>query len=221
MKSPKLAKLVSLLVLIAVLIRTSKALRPFTDVSNGKLDDHTDKVLKNLFDEELEYSSSVQNVHQGSENIELYNNDLELEKPEKATKESLKALILDIFAKQRHDSNLVLKDQARKKIIESLEHLELDVKTQSFSMRYGRTIQGLNIIGVLPGKFRGTANDKVLVFGAHYDTVRGAPGVDDNGSGSAAVLKAAQLLSPFRGKLASTILFTFFDLEEYVSRMVC
>lgn len=41
-----------------------------------------------------------------------------------------------------------------------------------------------------------------------------APGVDDNGSGSAAVMEVAKRLAPFRGRLPYTIMFVLFDLEE-------
>jgi hypothetical protein len=41
----------------------------------------------------------------------------------------------------------------------------------------------------------GTASRDVLVFSAHYDTVRGTPGADDNASGVAGVLELARVLS--------------------------
>ena len=39
-----------------------------------------------------------------------------------------------------------------------------------------------------------------VVLGAHYDTVRGCPGANDNGSGVAVLLEAAQQLARVRGK---------------------
>lgn len=38
------------------------------------------------------------------------------------------------------------------------------------------------------------ATDEILVVGAHYDTVRGTPGADDNASGVAVLLELARLL---------------------------
>src|SRR5262245_25576549 len=38
------------------------------------------------------------------------------------------------------------------------------------------------------------SNPDVIVVGAHYDSVRGSPGANDNGSGTAAVLELARLL---------------------------
>ncbi len=39
------------------------------------------------------------------------------------------------------------------------------------------------------------ASDGIVVFGAHYDTVTGCPGANDNGTGVAAVLEMARLIS--------------------------
>ena len=80
---------------------------------------------------------------------------------------------------------------------------------------------GTNIVAVLPGTYWGTPNDKVvigmsaelilplflslssylfsyciqvLVVGAHWDTVTNTGGLDDNGSGVAAMLELGKLL---------------------------
>ncbi|KAI2806162.1 hypothetical protein BLOT_005173 [Blomia tropicalis] len=71
-----------------------------------------------------------------------------------------------------------------------------------------------NIISILPGKYRGTLRDEIYLIGAHYDTVRKSCGVDDNGSGSAAVIEIARLLTKHKCYFNKTIIFTLFDLEE-------
>lgn len=53
----------------------------------------------------------------------------------------------------------------------------------------------------------------VLVVGAHYDTVPGCPGADDNGTGIAALLELARSMS--RAKPSSTVRFVAFTNEEY------
>lgn len=53
-----------------------------------------------------------------------------------------------------------------------------------------------NIEALLPGV---RANSSVVI-GAHYDTVRGSPGANDNASGVAALLELARLLKEFRPK---------------------
>ena len=52
-----------------------------------------------------------------------------------------------------------------------------------------------------------------FLVGAHYDTVPGSPGADDNGSGVAVLLVLAELLSQQQPK--RSIHFVAFDLEEY------
>lgn len=54
------------------------------------------------------------------------------------------------------------------------------------------------------------------MIGAHYDTVPKSPGVDDNGSGSVAVLELARLLHKHQCKLNMTVIFVLFDMEEDV-----
>ena len=67
----------------------------------------------------------------------------------------------------------------------------------------------VNVIGRLQGSRRG---QKILVVGAHYDTLAESPGADDNASGLAALLEVARALSPLRGRL--TLQFVAFSLEE-------
>ena len=54
--------------------------------------------------------------------------------------------------------------------------------------------------------------EKVLVIGAHYDTVMGTPGADDNASGVAGLLELARLLSD--RVFDKTIQLVAFTLEE-------
>ena len=54
--------------------------------------------------------------------------------------------------------------------------------------------QGTNILGILPGSGWGTADDRILVVGAHWDTVHESGGVDDNGGGVSALLELARLV---------------------------
>ena len=58
---------------------------------------------------------------------------------------------------------------------------------------------------------RGTGND-IIVLGAHYDSVEGAPGANDNGSGVATLLEMARALSQKSHK--DTLMFIAFDAEE-------
>jgi Zn-dependent M28 family amino/carboxypeptidase len=80
------------------------------------------------------------------------------------------------------------------------------VRHQSFEFA-GNTYQ--NVIAELKGR---TSPEKVLIIGAHYDTVRTTPGADDNASGVAGLLRLAKLLAGRpRDK---TVRFVAFALEE-------
>ena len=80
------------------------------------------------------------------------------------------------------------------------------VSHQSFKFA-GNTYQ--NVIAELKGR---TSPEKVLVAGAHYDTVRTTPGADDNASGVAGLLRLAKLLA---GRPQDkTVRFAAFALEE-------
>ena len=69
---------------------------------------------------------------------------------------------------------------------------------------------GNNIEGTLPGIDE--SSDEIYIICAHYDSVPGSPGADDDGSGTAAVLAAANIMSQF--EFNHTIRFVAFDGEE-------
>jgi Zn-dependent M28 family amino/carboxypeptidase len=80
------------------------------------------------------------------------------------------------------------------------------VERRPFSAR-GETVA--NVQAELPGTDRAA---EVVLVGAHYDTVRGSPGANDNGSGIAALIELARLLHA--APLARTIRFVGFANEE-------
>jgi Zn-dependent M28 family amino/carboxypeptidase len=66
-----------------------------------------------------------------------------------------------------------------------------------------------NIVVEKPG---GGRPEDILLVGAHYDSVLGSPGANDNGSGVAALLELARLLADHR--LARSVRFVAFVNEE-------
>jgi Zn-dependent M28 family amino/carboxypeptidase len=66
-----------------------------------------------------------------------------------------------------------------------------------------------NIVAVREGE---DPSAPMVLVGAHYDSVRGTPGADDNASGVATLLEAARLLAS--ETFTSTIEFVAFNLEE-------
>ena len=71
----------------------------------------------------------------------------------------------------------------------------------------GKVVKNLEVI--VPGT---TVADELVVIGAHYDSVYGSPGANDNGSGVAAVLEFARLFA--RKPVARTIRLVTFVNEE-------
>lgn len=65
-----------------------------------------------------------------------------------------------------------------------------------------------NVIAELPG----TTSDNVVMAGAHLDSVQAGPGINDNGSGSAALLEIAESMS--KVKPHNTVRFAFWGAEE-------
>lgn len=80
------------------------------------------------------------------------------------------------------------------------------VKVQSFPSR-DLTLDNVEV--ELPGR---SSPDEIVVVGAHYDTVVGSPGANDNGSGVAALLEIARLLA--QAAPARTVRFVAFANEE-------
>ncbi len=68
---------------------------------------------------------------------------------------------------------------------------------------------GINVIGVLPGVEK---PDEHVIVAAHYDSVIGCGGADDNASGVAGALEAARVLSTQR--YARTLVVACWDEEE-------
>ncbi|MFC3897330.1 M28 family peptidase [Lentzea rhizosphaerae] len=69
---------------------------------------------------------------------------------------------------------------------------------------------GPNVIAEWPG---GNANN-VYMFGAHLDSVTAGPGINDNGSGSAALLETALVLSRTNPSMLNKVRFAWWTDEE-------
>ena len=81
----------------------------------------------------------------------------------------------------------------------------LSVESDTFT-HLGRSYR--NIIG----RAGPESSAPLIILGAHFDSVEGTPGADDNASGVAVLLEAARILSGLR--LRSPVLFSAFNLEE-------
>lgn len=126
----------------------------------------------------------------------------------------------EIFTRPRSDDyNRQMKESARNAILSKMKEYGLEAFTQSFTANRrggGGPQKGINLIGIAPGRSRGTGQDKILLVGAHYDTVQNSAGIDDNASGMIVLLEIARILSN-QPQLNHTVMFVGFDLEELVS----
>jgi hypothetical protein len=96
---------------------------------------------------------------------------------------------------------------AARYIYQELQKAELTVWKEPFQWE-GRWFH--NVVA----EKRGCASpDRVLILGAHYDTVPGSPGADDNASAVAVLLEVAKQVQGTT--LSSTVRFIAFALEEY------
>jgi len=86
------------------------------------------------------------------------------------------------------------------------EFSALGLRVESDPFRYrGRNYR--NILARTPAR-----RAPLVILGAHFDSVEGSPGADDNASGVAVLLESARLLSAM--SLKSEVLFCAFNLEE-------
>jgi aminopeptidase YwaD len=98
-------------------------------------------------------------------------------------------------------------EQVAQYIQAELSRNGLEVKEDPFQWE-GKTYK--NILAVKRGK---AWPDRVVVLGAHYDTVPGSPGADDNASAIAVLLEVAREIQEI--SLESTLKLIAFNLEEY------
>ncbi|MBN1352441.1 M28 family peptidase [candidate division KSB1 bacterium] len=102
-----------------------------------------------------------------------------------------------------HYENL---ENAYRYIKTTLESFQIRVNSQNYQY------QNKEVHNVI-AEIQGTADkDEVLIVGAHYDSVSGSPGADDNASGIAGLLELARLYRSIAPR--HTIRFIAFTLEE-------
>ncbi len=125
---------------------------------------------------------------------------------------------IDAIAQPRHTQ--IQKAAARRYITTQMIDYGLIPIEQPYAQA---NLTGTNIVVTIPGADPGA---ETVVLGAHYDTVEGSPGADDNGSAIATLLEAARIFSsqqfpgkaspsqPDTVKLPNTLKLVFFDQEE-------
>ncbi|HNS53174.1 MAG TPA: M20/M25/M40 family metallo-hydrolase [Syntrophales bacterium] len=96
--------------------------------------------------------------------------------------------------------------RAKEYILSVLQHQGVPVGRQTFEFE-GRPYE--NLVVTIEGRER---RDETVIIGAHYDTIEGTPGADDNASGVAVLLELCRALQDFRPE--RTLKLIFFTLEE-------
>ncbi|XP_063435862.1 uncharacterized protein LOC134716784 [Mytilus trossulus] len=139
----------------------------------------------------------------------------------RADLEYMKTVIRSHFSDTRHHDPQysAYKQAAKQFIFDEFKRFGLDTEYHTFNdTAVSSTATFQSVIGVLKGTRFGTADDLISGLGAHYDTVNTSKGVDDNGSGVAAMLEVVRQITNINNsgyKSKNTIIFVSFDLEEY------
>jgi Zn-dependent M28 family amino/carboxypeptidase len=117
----------------------------------------------------------------------------------------LHALVADSIAQlaSAPRSTTTERDTARAYLADQLARMGWDPQLQSYPT-------GANVYAAIEST---TGSAQRIVVGAHFDTVAGSPGANDNATGVAAALAVARYLrdTPCRGP---TVIVAFFDEEE-------
>jgi len=97
--------------------------------------------------------------------------------------------------------------------INSSNHIKNYFESLGFDSVYFHTWQSGSIPNVIAVKYGKLYPDETYLVGGHYDVyTNGAPGADDNGSGSAAIMEIARVMSPL--SYQRTLKYVLFSGEE-------
>jgi Zn-dependent M28 family amino/carboxypeptidase len=122
--------------------------------------------------------------------------------------ENLKAHVLAVASEEHNVGHPKALERSARYIESTLAALGYAVSRQGFETN-GVKVRNLEVA------IRGdSANAGVVVVGAHYDSVAGAVGANDNGSGVAALLELARLLRSVRLSKGLELRLVFYVNEE-------
>jgi Zn-dependent M28 family amino/carboxypeptidase len=99
-------------------------------------------------------------------------------------------------------------DQTESFIVDSFQSMGYTVERQTYE---AMNAQCTNLIVEIPGTDK---DDEIVVLGAHYDTVPGSPGANDNATGVAALLALARIAQEDDFEPTRTLRFVAFVNEE-------
>jgi hypothetical protein len=125
---------------------------------------------------------------------------------ERPLEAALRRHIVAIASREHNMEHPIALEAAAKEIERVLAALGYPVSAQRFSTPLG---EARNIEVEIAG---GALAREIVLVGAHYDSVSGSPGANDNGSGVAALLELARLMRD--AKPARTLRLVWFVNEE-------
>lgn len=127
-------------------------------------------------------------------------------------KRDVEQLSEEIGVRNIDDKNYQSLRKAADYIIATLRGMQLNPKILPYTAHYkGKAYEMVNIELTIHGT---QADLPIIVMGAHYDTVNGSPGADDNATSVAALLALAAYMKPLEGKIDKTLKLVFFPNEE-------
>lgn len=94
----------------------------------------------------------------------------------------------------------------------ALDYLRSNLAQEGYAVTEQKYIADGHAVSNLEVELVGREGEGIVVLGAHYDSVPGTVGADDNASGAAAALELARLLK--ESHLRRTLRFVFFVNEE-------
>ena len=118
----------------------------------------------------------------------------------------------------RHVASVEHNTSKPKELEAAARYIEVTLAAEGYTVQrqqYTHDGQRVRNIEVSVANTRaGKSPERIFIVGAHYDSARGAPGANDNGSGTAAVLELARLLKRMRPSHGTEVKFVFFVNEE-------
>ena len=136
--------------------------------------------------------------------------------PDPSLATRLRAHVVTIAAAERNTAT-------PERLEEAARYIENFLKTEHYQVRRqanragGQTVRNIevSVANVAPG----ARPARIFIVGAHYDSVPGSPGANDNASGTAAVLELARLLRDMRPSQGTEVRFVFLVNEEPPSHL--
>lgn len=96
---------------------------------------------------------------------------------------------------------------------ETVRYLQSTLESLSYTVdRHAFTVSEVECVNLIADLVGHATPKEIVLVGAHYDSVQGSPGANDNGSGVAALLEIARQLRGKNG--AKTVRFVLFANEE-------